>query len=200
MKARKAARKASAVRIFAGQWKRRLLEVPSGARPTSGRAREALFNILQKRIPGARVLDLYSGSGAVGLEAISRGAARAVLVEKNADVLRRNVTRLPPAEGEVAVMAEDARTALEKLASGGERFDLIFADPPYGTSAAALRAQTAHLLAPRGIFVLQSDRFEDPDPGSTALTLVERRDYGRNVFSFFAADAAARPSPPRRLL
>ena len=76
------------VRIIAGRWKGRRLAVPDGARPTSDRAREALFSILQKRIPGAKVLDLYSGSGAVGLEAVSRGAARALLVEKSASVLR----------------------------------------------------------------------------------------------------------------
>src|ERR1700675_2093796 len=93
--------------IFAGIWKRRHLEVPEGSRPTSGRAREALFSIVQKRIPGARVLDLYAGSGAVGIEAVSRGAARAVLVERDARVLRKNLAKLPPADGEISVLEAD---------------------------------------------------------------------------------------------
>src|SRR6266545_5916362 len=142
------------VRIFAGQWKRRHLEVPSGARPTSGRAREALFSILQKRIPGARVLDLYAGSGAVGLEAISRGAGRVVLVDEDAAVLRRNIARLPPAEGEIEILEEDAETALDRLASRGVRFDLVFSDPPYshGSPASDQDSRVARVLAPEGIF------------------------------------------------
>jgi 16S rRNA (guanine966-N2)-methyltransferase len=184
------------VRIFAGQWKRRHLEVPEGARPTSGRAREALFSILQKRIPGARVLDLYAGSGAVGIEAISRGADRAVLVEENAAVLRKNLAKLPPAEGEIEILEKDADAALDRLASRGVRFDLVFADPPYssGGPASDLRARVAGVLAPEGIFVLQSDRFEDVPSQPRDLHLLDRREYGRNVFLFFARDPGVRVS------
>jgi 16S rRNA (guanine(966)-N(2))-methyltransferase RsmD len=184
--------KAPAIRIFAGIWKRRHLEVPEGSRPTSGRAREALFSIVQKRIPGARVLDLYSGSGAVGIEAVSRGAARAVLVEKDAGVLRKNLARLPPAkEGEIVVLEEDAARALARLATTGVRFDLVFCDPPYGTPQDGLWAMAADVLSPEGIFVLQGDRFEET-PSLARLTVLDRREYGRNVFFFFGRDAAAR--------
>lgn len=188
--------RAPCVRIFAGRWKRRHLEVPAGARPTSGRAREALFSILQKRIPGARVLDLHSGSGAVGVEAISRGASRAVLVERDAAVIRKNLARLPPAEGNIEVLEEDAGTALDRLASRGVRFDLVFSDPPYAREGPAsdLRAKVARVLAPEGIFVLQSDRFEDAPSGARDLHLLDRREYGRNVFSFFARDPGVRVS------
>ena len=186
-------RRGPAVRIIAGRWKGRLLEVPGGARPTSGRAREALWSILQKRIPGARVLDLYAGSGAVGLEAVSRGAARAVLVEKTADALRRNLARLPDAETMVSVVEGDAAAAAADLAGRGVRFDLVFADPPYGSSIADLSRNVTGLLAPNGLFVLERDSF-DPDPEPEGLSLLERRPYGRNVFSFFASDAGARVS------
>lgn len=188
--------RAPSVRIFAGQWKRRHLEVPAGARPTSGRAREALFSILQKRIPGARVLDLHSGSGAVGVEAISRGAARAVLVERDAAVIRKNLARLPPAEGDIEVLEEDAGAALDRLASHGVRFDLVFADPPYAREGPAsdLRSKVARVLAPEGIFVLQSDCFEEAPCGARDLHLLDRREYGRNVFSFFARDPGVRVS------
>ena len=188
-----APRRSSAVRIIAGRWKGRVLEVPEGARPTSGRAREALWSILQKRIPGARVLDLYAGSGAVGLEAVSRGAARAVLVENNAAALRRNVARLPEAEAMVSIVGGDAAAAAADLAGRGVRFDLVFADPPYGPPAANLSANIADLLAPNGLFVLQSDSL-DSGPEPKGLTLLERRPYGRNVFSFFASDAGVRVS------
>jgi len=186
-------RPASAIRVFAGLWKRRHLEVPEGSRPTSGRAREALFSILQKRIPDARVLDLYAGSGAVGIEAVSRGAARAVLVEKDARVLRKNLARLPPAGGEISVLEEDAGQALVRLAAGGVRFDLVFADPPYETTEGGSRAAVADVLAPEGIFVLQGDRFGAP-PSLPGLFLLDRREYGRNVFFFYGRHTTARVS------
>jgi len=91
------------VRILAGRWKGRRLEAGSSARPTSSKARQALFSILAGRIDGARVLDLYAGSGAVGLEAVSRGALSAVLIEVDAVPLRRSVERIGagPAEARV---------------------------------------------------------------------------------------------------
>jgi 16S rRNA (guanine966-N2)-methyltransferase len=184
-------RDAPAVRIFAGLWKRRHLEIPEGSRPTSGRAREALFSIVQKRIPGARVLDLYAGSGAVGIEAVSRGAARAVLVEKDARVLRKNLAKLPPAEAEISVIEEDTGRALAALAAQGVRFDLVVADPPYEMKAERALGGAADVLTPQGIFVLQRDRFGAP-PDLPGLFLLERRAYGRNVFFFYGRDAAAR--------
>ncbi len=187
-------RRSPSVRIFAGVWKRRHLEVPEGSRPTSGRAREALFSIVQKRIPGACVLDVYAGSGAVGVEAVSRGAARAVLVEEDARVLRKNLARLSPAPGgEIAVLEEDAVRALARLASTGVRFDLVFCDPPYGTPREGLWAVAADVLSPEGLFILQGDRFE-PAPVLARLALLERRDYGRNVLFFFGRDGTARVS------
>ena len=185
------------VRIIAGRWKGRRLVVPEGARPTSDRAREALFSILQKRIPGAKILDLYAGSGAVGLEAVSRGAGRALLVEKSAAVVRENLARLPPPHDSAEISGEDAGAALETLARNGVRFDLVFADPPYGTETPALRARAKSLLSEGGLFVFQADRGAAP-PSLEGLTLVETRDYGRNQFFFFSRDPAVRPSqlPP----
>ena len=186
------------VRIIAGRWKGRRLRIPEGARPTSDRAREALFSILQKRIPGAKVLDLYSGSGAVGLEALSRGAARVVLVEKSAAGLRENLARLPPPREAVEIVGEEAGAALSTIAGKGARFDLVFADPPYGSRHSALRSGAEAVLSPGGIFVFQADRIEGEPGPFEGLSLVERRDYGRNVFFFFARDPETRPSklPP----
>lgn len=173
--------------------------MPEGARPTSDRAREALFSILQKRIPGAKVLDLYSGSGAVGLEALSRGAARAVLVEKSPTSLRANVERLPPPRDGAEIEGKDASAALEALAGKGARFDLVFADPPYGARPRALASAAQAVLAPGGILVFQADRGAGEPGPFEGLSLVERRDYGRNVFFFFARDPEARPSKPPAL-
>lgn len=110
-------------------------------RPTSDRVRESIFGILGPRIPGAAVLDLFSGTGAMGLEALSRGAVSAVLVEADAvacEVLRRNVDSLDALEAEVLRM--DYRRALRRLKARERRFRLLFLDPPYGKGIAARAA------------------------------------------------------------
>ena len=175
----------SAVRIVAGRWKGRRLVVPRGARPTSGRAREALFDILQDSVAGIRVLDLFAGSGAIGLEALSRGASEVVFVESDRDALETNLVRLAAREGEVRVLAKDARAAATDLARAGERFDLVFADPPYGRGNASLPRSIADLVAAGGRLVLQTDSDESP-PEVRGLEVVSRRAYARNVFWFLA--------------
>ena len=179
-----------AVRIGAGRWKGRLLEVPQGARPTSSRAREALFDILQERVAGSRVLELYAGSGAVGLEALSRGAARSVLVEPSASALERNLGRLAPEAGTFELLCREAAAAVSELLRRGERFDIVFADPPYASGLSPdVAPGVARLLAEGGTFVLQGDVGRDPLPAG--LTLADRRAYGRNVLRFFEADRGA---------
>lgn len=173
------------VRVLAGRWKGRRLEGGPAARPTSSRARKALFDILGDSIAGARVLDLYAGSGAVGIEAVSRGAASATLVEQDASALARGVERLGASAGEVRVLATTVGAALDALSRAGERFDVVFADPPYALeSAAGELGRAGELLAAEGVFVLQRDA-RAPEPRVEGLTLRSRRAYGRNVFHFF---------------
>lgn len=160
--------------------------MPAGARPTSGLAREALFDILQARIPGSRVLDLFAGSGAVGIEALSRGAARAVFVEKDAGDVNANLGRLGAGAREALVVAEDAGLAAASLARRGEEFDLVFADPPYALGETALSNTVVDLLAPGGKLVVQTDSGEAA-PTVLGVSPVGRRAYGRNVFWFFEA-------------
>jgi 16S rRNA (guanine966-N2)-methyltransferase len=177
--------RAPEVRILAGKWKGRRLEAPVEARPTSGRAREALFDLLGERVAGARVLDLFAGSGAVGLEAVSRGAASAVLVEADARAIRRTMERLGRDASAVRVLDAEAGDAVEELAKGGERFDFVFADPPYRLEPlAAGLARAARLMDPGGMLVLQRDQGDGTGelPG---LKAVARRSYGRNVFVFY---------------
>ena len=175
---------ASAVRILAGRWKGRRLAIPASARPTSGRARAALFDILQGKLDGARFLDLYAGSGAVGLEAVSRGAASAVLVEPDAGKLRDSLARLGAEPPEVRVIASSAGAAVEELIARGERFDLVFADPPYSLAGARELARAGLLLAPGATLVLQRDAGPGRPPELSGLRHREERAYGRNVFHF----------------
>lgn len=122
---------AGRVRIVGGEWRSRLLEVPvrPGLRPTPGRVRETLFNWLGQRLDGCACLDLYAGSGALGFEAASRGAARVVMVEKDQATLaalRRSCERFKAHR--VSIESADA---LDYLARAGERFDVVFLDPPF---------------------------------------------------------------------
>jgi 16S rRNA (guanine966-N2)-methyltransferase len=126
---------AGRVRIVGGRWRSRLIDVPArpDLRPTPDRVRETLFNWLGQQLDGCACLDLYAGSGALGFEAASRGAARVVMVETDRAVLaalRRSRERLPA--GQVEIVAGDA---LEYLARPGERFDVVFLDPPFRQNA-----------------------------------------------------------------
>ena len=123
------------MRIEGGYWLGQVLQAPhsNSTRPTDGRTREMLFNSLGDFIVEARVLDLYAGSGAVGLEALSRGAAHCTFVELEHSAiraLRANVQKLR-AEGLSQIWSANARTAPQKLADDGVKFDFIFADPPF---------------------------------------------------------------------
>lgn len=135
------------LRIIAGQWRGRRLRFPDrpGIRPTPDRVRETLFNWLGPRIAGARCLDLFAGSGALGLEALSRGAARAVFVEHDPQAVGalRELLGQWGATG-AAVVQADAR---QYLAGEPERFDVVFLDPPF---ASGLLADAARLLEARG--------------------------------------------------
>lgn len=177
----------STIRISAGRWKGRRVDVPQGARPTSSRAREALFDVLGDAVRGARVLDLYAGSGAIGFEAISRGAAAALLVDRDTRSIEDSLARLGTDDLSVRAVRGDAVAVARELADRGERFDLVFCDPPYGEILPKeLGALARRLLEISGRLVLQQD--EDAlSPHFAGLELRATRSYGRNVFRFFAS-------------
>jgi len=170
------------VRVIAGSLGGRRLKAPHGrlTRPTADRVKEALFAMLGP-IEGARVLDLYAGSGALGIEALSRGAARAVFVERDARALRAlkdNLAALGLAVAGAEVRRADALAALAQAAERTERYELILIDPPYLNAAelgGALSQMLPSLLAPGGRVVVESDRRE---PLELALPVVRARRYG----------------------
>jgi 16S rRNA (guanine966-N2)-methyltransferase len=183
------------VRIIGGTLGGRRLRAPRGSatRPTADRVREALFNILGD-VAGRRVLDLFAGTGALGLEAVSRGAALAVLVDRGADAARclvDNAAALGLA-GVARVLRADAAQALGRLAAAGERFDLVFADPPYAAAESArVLAALSPVLAPGARVVVEHDRRAPPAERYGALALVDRRRYGDTEVSFYLLEEGA---------
>jgi 16S rRNA (guanine966-N2)-methyltransferase len=175
------------MRIIGGRFRGRALRAPKGreTRPTTDRVREALFNLLAARRPlgGACVLDLYAGTGALGLEAMSRGAASAAFVERHGPTLalaRRNAADLG-VEPACAFHRADAVAFLRRPPAA--RYDLAFADPPYDDAAIPdLPGLVRPHLAPGGLFALEHDARHDfaAHPG-----LVVSRAYGRTVISIF---------------
>ena len=169
------------MRIVAGQFGGRALVAPRGraTRPTSDRVREALFSILgAESVEGARVLDLFAGSGALGIEAISRGAANATLVDSSAAAvaaIRRNLSAVG-APGDVR--RQDALAYLRSASRDARQYDLVFLDPPYRHASALGRELSAALgpvLAAAARVVAESDRRA---PLELDLPLLDERRYG----------------------
>ncbi|WP_136709436.1 16S rRNA (guanine(966)-N(2))-methyltransferase RsmD [Agromyces sp. H66] len=195
-------------RIIAGAAGSLTLAVPrSGTRPTSDRVREAIFSALEARdaIEGAAVLDLYAGSGALGLEAASRGAAEAVLVERAkgaADVCRRNADAVGRAlRGSPTRVRVVARPVASYLESAVGDFDLVFIDPPYESGERALAHDLA-LLAPllaRDAVVVVERSSRSPEPAwPEGIVPERRRDYGETTLWWARADdrPPAHDEPP----
>lgn len=176
------------MRIIAGEKRSRLLKTPEGldTRPTADRVKEAMFSILLPRLPGARVLDLYAGSGALSLEALSRGAQSAVMADcaaKAWKAIRENVEAL--GYGEKARLLRMADTAaLAALEKSGEQFDLVFLDPPYRMDTAPICARIMGLLAPGGMIVVEHSR-QTPPAVAPPLCCTDHREYGVTGLSFY---------------
>jgi 16S rRNA (guanine966-N2)-methyltransferase len=179
------------LRVISGNLKGRRLFSLKGQklRPTSGRVKEAIFDILQDQIRGQEVLDLFAGTGALGIEALSRGARRAVFVEGNArslGTLQRNIEECRLQERS-EVLGREARAAIRILEARGESFGLIFLDPPYGRGLAGRTLEMlsrSSILGPRSIVVAEHSLSEKLDP-LPSLPWVDGRRYGTTQVSFF---------------
>ena len=192
------------MRIIAGTYRSRRLEGPPGlnTRPTSDRLRETLFNVLAPRIPGAAFLDLYAGSGAVGLEALSRGAASVTFVERSPAALRvlhRNLEQLSIAGG-FEVRAETAAAvlrAVSKTSPKPVRYEVVFLDPPYDAAqeyAATLDllgGSARNILAPGALVIAEHRRKQSLDERYGSLHRARLLEQGDAALSFYETDPTA---------
>ena len=168
------------MRVIAGIYGGRRLQAPAGldTRPTSDRVREALFSILGERVHDARVLDLFAGSGALGIEALSRGALEATFVDNAPPAIRAIGANLKALGADATVVRAEARRFLGGASRAGRSYDLVFLDPPYRLAASLgrdLSAALAAVLAPGGTVVSESDRRA---PQEIDLPLEDERRYG----------------------
>lgn len=182
------------MRIIGGLFRNQTLVVPRGAevRPSTGQLRGAVFNICQNIIEGSAFLDVFAGSGAMGLEALSRGAAHATFAESDrqaAAAIRQNLSTLG-VEAQGTLIVGDALRVLQRLAKEGKSFDIIFADPPYAkhTRGAPLGLQLLQLvdqfaiLRPGGLLFLEEASEAAPSAMNLQnLTIVNQRQYGRST-------------------
>ncbi len=179
------------MRIISGQHKGRKLFTPKGThtRPTSDRVREALFNIIAHRIPGSSFLDLYAGTGAVGIEAAGRGSETIVFVENNRSalsVLRNNIDLTGI---DARVMATSVAKSIDVLAGEESRFDVVFLDPPYRDAEVALklaaRIGERNLLADGGLIILEFGLSHFEPSSIDGLDLFDHRRYGDTGLAFY---------------
>ncbi len=166
--------------MVAGAYRGRRLVAPPGdaTRPTSDRVREALFSVLGASVEGARVLDLFAGSGALGIEALSRGAAAAVFVDRAPEAIKAIRANLGALGLDADVRRIEARAALRAASARAEAYDLVFLDPPYRRAAELGRELSEALpavLAPGARVVSESDRRQ---PLELTLALTDERRYG----------------------
>ena len=175
------------MRVIAGTYGGRVLKAPKGenTRPTSDRVREALFSILGDRIHDARVLDLFAGSGALGVEALSRGAQNVTFVDDDRAAIAAIKSNLNALQAVAQVRQTDALRYLNSARGGGAQYDLVFLDPPYRHAerlAPPLSEALPAVLAPGAVAVAESDRRA---PLTLQLPLHDERRYGDTLIRFY---------------
>jgi len=179
-----------ALRIIGGEHRSRLLRTPGGrgTRPTRSLVREAAFNMIQGRVAGGRVLDLFAGSGAMGFEALSRGAAYAVFADRDreaAEAITANAKALR-LEGRCECLRMDWRSAVLALNGTASRFDLIFLDPPYSQALGEVLGALAAsgLLAREGVIVAEHASAMRPETAQ-GLRAIRTRAYGESALTVY---------------
>jgi len=193
------------MRIVAGKFGGRKLVAPKGrgVRPTLEKVREAIFDSLGPRFDGASVLDLFAGSGAMGFEALSRGAANVVFVDAEArplDAVRENARVLGVTPEQMNILAMSAENAIRRLASSGASFDVVFVDPPYESGLyeqTLLALSMSGLVARDGVVVVEHARRYSVDPVYGPLIMKKDRLYGDTGVAYFNASAGGAQSEVR---
>ncbi len=179
------------MRIISGSAKGKKLYSPKGraVRPTADRVKKSIFDILGDRCKGTRVLDLFSGTGNLGLEAISRGAREVVFVENSRSalhVLERNIS-LCAFDSHAVVMAMSVPRGLSLMGKRGETFGVVFADPPYGrgwVDKTIKQILANNVLSPNGTIVMEHAPHEFPSGGQGKLITLRQKTYGDTAISF----------------
>jgi len=179
------------MRIIAGRHKgRKLTSLPGKTtRPTSGKVREAIFSIVADRIEDAAVIDLFAGTGAFGLEAISRGASHAVFVDsdrKGIEIIRKNVAACGEHDRSTVLLA-DASGGLRRLSLSGGEFDLVFMDPPYNRQAirpALEELAASGILSKGAVIAIEHDKNETIPEDIAGIGITDRRKYGKTLVTF----------------
>jgi len=180
------------MRIISGKYKGRVIKMPKSIRPTQDKVRKALFDILSD-IEGLSFLELFAGSGAVGLEAISRGVRDLTLVEYNPDcllALRKNIESLKLKA--CNLYPQEAEKTIKNLHRDKKKFNIIFLDPPYysGLSKKTLQILGAYdILTPHGIIVVQHFKKDSLPEASGDLSLFRQARYGDTVLSFYRKES-----------
>ena len=183
-------------RVVTGRFRGAILQAPEGdkTRPTTDKVKEALFSIIQAYVPDSEFLDLYAGSGQIGIEALSRGAKRATLVDKSgqaAGIISKNISKVRlEGSDEIRFYKKSVSQALEFLGQAGEKFDIIFMDPPYKDAALRLEEETKlireyNLLAEDGMLIVEHDKDFEPAVELNGLKRVRSCSYGITVITFF---------------
>lgn len=181
------------MRIIGGAFKGRKIKFPvkSDVRPTKDRIRESVFNIIAGNLDNADVLDIFAGSGAYGLESLSRGAKKIVFVEKNrlvSSIITEN-SRILGVEEFVKIIRQDAFKAIEILAGSKEKFDIIFSDPPYNLELAKktlIMVNRYDILKHSGLLIVEHHRSESLPDVEGCVSIFKQKAYKDIVVSFFS--------------
>ncbi len=173
------------LRIVAGQWRGRKLSFPDqqGLRPTPDRVRETLFNWLQGKVEASHCLDLFTGSGALALEALSRGASQATLIDSSNLVIKQLAENLKILGAQNAQLKHSsAITWLEQSQSGTERFDLVFMDPPFRQGlidSCSLLLEQSSVLSPGAVIYIEAEKELNPLPIPDNWTIIKQKNSGQ---------------------
>ena len=183
-------------RVVTVRFRGAILQAPEGdkTRPTTDKVKEALFSIIQADVPGSKFLDLFAGSGQIGIEALSRGAEHVTLVERSgqaAAIIAKNIAKIRMENSdELRFHKKSVAQALELLGQAGEKFDIIFMDPPYKDVPVRLEEATKliaefNMLAEGGMLIVEHDKDCEMPEKINGLELVRSCSYGITVITFF---------------
>jgi 16S rRNA (guanine966-N2)-methyltransferase len=180
------------MRIIGGEYRSRLISMPKGVdiRPTQDKVRQAIFNLLGD-VSGASVLELFAGSGAFGIEAISRGARHATFVDNSfrcTETIKANLASIPVADALYDIIMTNALSVLPRLSKEEERFNIIFLDPPYHKGMAKkclINIDSYDILAPIGMVLVEHFKKDILATDLKTLVLDKERKYGDTVVSIY---------------